>query len=424
MLVSAVIIFLNAERFLEEAIESVRAQTYTDWELLLVDDGSTDGSSACAHRHAAAEPGRIRYLDHPGHVNLGMSAARTRGIREARGEALAFLDADDVWLPDKLERQVELLQAQPAADMIWGRIHYWFSWTGSPDDKELDNISVFPAGLGGLVNGAPLRAVCFQGAPPSNCASLFRSGFVRSIGGWEPSFKGLFEDQVFWAKACASGTTYIDDQCVARYRMQPDSSCYTALREGTYHDARRHYLDWVEGYWRELDFDDGPNPADDPALSLLRRELWRYRHPWRSRVGAAMESLRSTMSWYRLRTALIIRRIARALSAGSAVAGHETISAEPNPVPVRDCHASHRPRGLTTLTWRARSPAELRRGAPDGEPVAATVAGDRQTARVWAEDESVFYLQDTSDGKALIHDHTLDAVRIRLRLLGKLVAPW
>ena len=83
MLVSAVIIFLNAERFLEEAIESVRAQTYTDWELLLVDDGSTDGSSGCARRHAAAEPGRIRYLDHPGHVNLGMSAARNLGSESA-----------------------------------------------------------------------------------------------------------------------------------------------------------------------------------------------------------------------------------------------------------------------------------------------------------------------------------------------------
>ena len=90
MLVSAVIIFFNEERFLEEAIESVRAQTYTNWELLLVDDGSTDGSSACARRHAAAEPGRVRYLEHPGRVNLGMSAARNLGIRGGAGRGACF----------------------------------------------------------------------------------------------------------------------------------------------------------------------------------------------------------------------------------------------------------------------------------------------------------------------------------------------
>ena len=161
MLVSAIIIFFNAERFLEEAIESVLAQTYSDWELLLVDDGSSDAGTACARRYAHRDPDRIRYLEHPGHVNLGMSAARNLGIEQARGEAPAFLDADDVWLSDKLERQVELLRAHPEADMVWGRTEHWFSWTGNPDDKQLDNVPVFPAGLGGLVKGAPLRAVCF-----------------------------------------------------------------------------------------------------------------------------------------------------------------------------------------------------------------------------------------------------------------------
>ena len=197
------------------------------------------------------------------------------------GEALAFLDADDAWLPDKLEQQVGLLRAHPEADMVWGRTRYWFGWTGNPDDKQLDNVAAFPEGLGGLVRGAALRAVCFQGAPPSNCASLFRTEFVRRIGGWESSFKGLFEDQVFWAKACTLGAAYIDDQCVARYRMHPDSSCYVALREGAYHDSRKRYLEWVEAYWRDLEIDPGANAGDDPAARLLGRELRRYRRPWR-----------------------------------------------------------------------------------------------------------------------------------------------
>src|SRR5262249_40463181 len=100
-LVSVIMIFLNAEPFIEEAIDSVLQQTYADWELLLVDDGSSDASTQIARRFAAGLPGRVRYLEHDQHVNLGKSASRNLGISEARGEFIAFLDADDVWLPHK-----------------------------------------------------------------------------------------------------------------------------------------------------------------------------------------------------------------------------------------------------------------------------------------------------------------------------------
>jgi len=119
-LVSVVAIFLNGERFLDEAIQSVIAQSYPHWELLLVDDGSTDGSSALARAWAEREPHRVRYLEHPGHRNHGMSASRNLGLHHARGEYLALLDADDVWLPGKLARQVEILQAHPGVGLLFG----------------------------------------------------------------------------------------------------------------------------------------------------------------------------------------------------------------------------------------------------------------------------------------------------------------
>ena len=78
-LVSVTIPFYNAQRFLRETVESVLAQTYADWELLLVDDGSTDGSSGIAQSFAATFPGKIFYLEHPGHRNLGVNAARNLG---------------------------------------------------------------------------------------------------------------------------------------------------------------------------------------------------------------------------------------------------------------------------------------------------------------------------------------------------------
>jgi glycosyltransferase involved in cell wall biosynthesis len=136
--VSVITIFFNAERFIEEAIESVLAQTYANWELLLVDDGSADASSGIARRFATRQPEKVRYLEHDGHKNRGMSAARNLGISHSQGKYIAFLDADDVWLPEKLERQVAILESQPKVAMVYGPTEYWYGWTGLPEDIERD----------------------------------------------------------------------------------------------------------------------------------------------------------------------------------------------------------------------------------------------------------------------------------------------
>ena len=90
-LVSVITIFFNEEKFIEDAVKSVFAQTYQDWELLLVDDGSTDKSTEIARRLAEQHPEKVRYLEHDGHKNRGMSASRNLGIRNADGEYHRFL---------------------------------------------------------------------------------------------------------------------------------------------------------------------------------------------------------------------------------------------------------------------------------------------------------------------------------------------
>ncbi|MBA2318870.1 MAG: glycosyltransferase family 2 protein [Euzebyales bacterium] len=113
--VSVVLIFYNDERFLPEAIESVLGQTYRDFELILADDGSTDGSTALARSYAQADPERVRYVEHPGHANHGISAARNLGIADVRGRFVAFLDSDDVWEPEKLADAAGTLAAADLA---------------------------------------------------------------------------------------------------------------------------------------------------------------------------------------------------------------------------------------------------------------------------------------------------------------------
>jgi len=110
-LVSVVIPNCNYGRYLGQAIESVLNQSYGRIEVLVVDDGSTDDSDMVARRYAE----RIRWIEQS---RLGVSAARNRGARESKGELLAFLDADDLWLPAKLERQVQRFLDDPALGLV------------------------------------------------------------------------------------------------------------------------------------------------------------------------------------------------------------------------------------------------------------------------------------------------------------------
>src|SRR5687767_7087291 len=98
-LVSAIVPAFNAQAHIGEAVESILAQTYQSVECLVIDDGSTDGTSSVVDGFGS----HVRLIQQ---INAGVAAARNRGVREAKGRFVAFLDADDVWLPDKLARQV------------------------------------------------------------------------------------------------------------------------------------------------------------------------------------------------------------------------------------------------------------------------------------------------------------------------------
>lgn len=232
-LVSVVMIFRDAERWFDEAIDSVLAQTHPSLELLLCDDGSTDTSSASARRRAAEDPDRVRYLEHPGHAHRGMSSTRNLGIGAARGDVVAFLDADDVWDPGHLAHEVALLTAHPDAGLVCGRALDWYSWS---DPAAEDRWSPLPWPPGTLVPPPRmLSAVLRRGAYSTpTCSLLVRRDLLLAVGGGEVEFRALFEDQVLLAKLYLAHACVISGTRTARYRRHPSSSTARAQREGTY----------------------------------------------------------------------------------------------------------------------------------------------------------------------------------------------
>jgi glycosyltransferase involved in cell wall biosynthesis len=269
-LVSVIIIFLNEADFLEEAVDSVLAQTYEQWELLLVDDGSSDGSTQIALKYCARNHAKICYLEHPGHKNLGMSASRNLGILHANGKYIAFLDADDVWLPEKLQFQIQIMESQPTAGMVYGNTLYWHGWTGREKDKQRDYVPDLGIEPNRLFQPPYLlsRYLSGQSAVPCTCSIMIRTEVIRKIAGFEESFPGMYEDQVFYAKLSASEPVFVSDTCLDKYRQHSGSNTAAADVSGQSRLYRLKFLHWLATY---LD----RHHIEDPLLQLtLRQELW------------------------------------------------------------------------------------------------------------------------------------------------------
>lgn len=286
-LVSVIIIFLNGEPFLAEAIDSVLAQTYPHWELLLVDDGSSDNSAVICQKYLSQRPSQIHYLHHLNLENRGMSASRNLGIAHAQGDYIAFLDADDVWLPHKLAEQVAIMQQYPQAGMVYGRTQIWHSWADGDDtaDHCLD-LGVTPNRL------LPQPQLFFtllanKAQTPTTCNALMRREVVAAVGGFEPAFRGMYEDAVFFSKIELHTAVYVADALWARYRQHPDSHSNRAEPFASYYASRRPFLEWLAGYVARIGF--GPETAVAQAIQI---ELWRSRHPRLSQVINTLKLLK------------------------------------------------------------------------------------------------------------------------------------
>lgn len=278
-LVSVVLCFFNESVFLEEAIASVLAQTWHRWELLLVDDGSTDESPDIARAYAARYSSKITYLDHPYHQNKGLSASRNAGIKRAKGAYVAFLDADDVWLPDKLRFQLGIFRRHPEVTVALEASLYWNSWK---ERREPDTL--VKVGVGEGVYRPPELMVALyplgSGAAPCPSGIMVQRGVLRRCA-FEELFRGilqLYEDQAFLSKVYLKETIYVSSACHNQYRQRAGSIVSAVRESGNYRKVRSHYLYWFRDYLHA-------QPVRYKAVErLLRKALMPYREPVRYKV--------------------------------------------------------------------------------------------------------------------------------------------
>lgn len=201
-LVSIVMPSYNTQQYISESIESVLAQTYPHWELIIVDDCSTDDTESAVGKYLQDE--RIRFLKNE--KNSGAAISRNYALREAKGKWIAFLDSDDTWEPTKLEKQIAFMEQNG----------YHFSYTNY---VEMDEASV-PNGK--LVTG-PKRITkqgmynyCWPG-----CLTVMYD--AETVGLIQIADIKKNNDYAMWLKVCQKATCYLLDEALASYRKRTGS---------------------------------------------------------------------------------------------------------------------------------------------------------------------------------------------------------
>ncbi|MEQ9370217.1 MAG: glycosyltransferase [Coleofasciculus chthonoplastes F3-SA18-01] len=210
--ISVIIPVYNGEKTIRETIESVRGQTFTDLEIIVINDGSTDSTLDIL---ATIPDPRLKIFSYP---NANQAVSRNRGISHATGEFIAFLDADDLWTPDKLEAQLNALQQNPQAALV-------YSWTNSVNESgEFIRRGSYVSDNGDVYAKLLLVDFLENGSIP-----LIRRQALAEVGNFDPSLTPA-EDWDMWLRLASRYPFVVVPRVQILYRVSADSASTNVTR--------------------------------------------------------------------------------------------------------------------------------------------------------------------------------------------------
>lgn len=201
-LVSIIMPSYNTGRFIKETIESVLAQSYSAWELIIVDDCSTDNTDDVVNQYLADE--RIRYIKND--TNSGAAVSRNRALREAKGKWIAFLDSDDLWEPEKLQKQISFMRDNG----------YHFSYTNYIEIDEESKVNGKSVTGPKRISKHGMYNYCWMG-----CLTVMYD--ADTVGLIQIADIKKNNDYAMWLKVCKKANCYLLDESLARYRKRSGS---------------------------------------------------------------------------------------------------------------------------------------------------------------------------------------------------------
>ena len=262
----------NGERFLAQAIDSILAQTLSDFEFIIVDDGSTDGSAEIIRDYAQRDE-RIRLVQHG--VNRGQASALNSGIAAARAKYIALIDSDDLCLPERLRKQTAYLDANPDIGVIGTNMRLVDQHL-----KPIRNVE-FPQRHLEIILG-----LCFRKAVIAGASVMMRTAALRAVGGYDPQ-RHIGNDRELFLRM-AGETRFVNlPECLYLYRQHDDNMTKASQHE-LYQSWREIHALFLQRLWGEA-----PGAAADrlDRLRLGKSFDWRERRQLRRDLDRLADSL-------------------------------------------------------------------------------------------------------------------------------------
>ncbi len=234
-LVSIIMPSYNTGRFIKESIESVLSQTYSDWELIIVDDCSEDDTDDVVSPYLADS--RIIYLKNE--KNSGAAVSRNRALKEAKGKWIAFLDSDDIWESNKLQKQIEFMTDNG----------YHFSYTNYVEIDEKSNLNGKKITGPAHISKCKMYAYCWMG-----CLTVMYD--AEKVGLIQIADIKKNNDYAMWLKVCKKADCHLLDETLAKYRKRGGSI------------SNNGYLKLIKWHYRLFRRADGKNPFFSAFLTF------------------------------------------------------------------------------------------------------------------------------------------------------------
>lgn len=273
--VSVIIPLYNAEPYIAACLESVIAQTHNDFEIILTDDGGTDASVTIVAEYQKLYPEKIFVYAHTHHANRGITASRNLAIRHARGEYLAFLDNDDLWLPEKLAKQVQIMDHHPDVALVYAK-------AGFIDEQNR------PISLGGantFGDGQPgqpalIFARLLLKNPIPALTVLARRHTLEKAGAFDETM--LYnEDRLVWSKMLYEHAAYFIPEVLALYRVHETNFSRALAKQKAHAEAEFQYFHRLIDFLHQHNHTPLPHSAFALALFRFFLRLWLWGTPRR-----------------------------------------------------------------------------------------------------------------------------------------------
>jgi len=250
-MVSIIIPCFNSGKYLSECIDSILFQDYTDFEIIIVNDCSSDNTLQIARDYAKKDK-RIQITGTSDVQSMGASYARNKGFEISKGEYVVFLDSDDIWLPTSLKRLVNLIEKHSEAGWVIGNCIYFEDFRYNLNSYQYSKYN-FDEGLY-QKQELILKFVQNFNQTPSQGAAIIKREVVKKIKGWENEFKMNYTDQAFYFKILCETKTLVTYDYFLLYRYHEESASLKGIKSGEFQKNEKKFFQWLIRNLRNYEF--------------------------------------------------------------------------------------------------------------------------------------------------------------------------